>query len=39
MQLSPTEFADKGEDTKTGEVISKIQESKVRLGLAYRRLQ
>lgn len=39
MRLSPTEFADKGEDTKTGEVISKIQESKVRLGLAYRRLQ
>lgn len=35
MCVSPTEFADKGEDTKAGEVISRIQESKVRLGLAY----
>lgn len=39
MYLSPTDFADKGEDTKAGEVIIKIQVSKVRLGLAYRRLQ
>lgn len=39
MCLSHTEFADKGEDTKTDEVIRKIQGSKVRLGLAYRRLQ
>lgn len=39
MYLSHIEFADKGENTKTAGLITKIQGSKVRLDLAYRRLQ
>lgn len=37
--LSYDEFGDKGENTKTGSGITKIQGSKVGLGLAHRRLQ
>lgn len=39
MCLSHSEFEDKGENTKISEVIAKMKGSKVRLGVAHRRLQ
>lgn len=39
MCLLYSEFGDKGENIKTGVVITKIQGSKLKLGLAHRRLQ